>query len=85
MRAVLLLAVLPPVGSYARQDTFAQAFQFVTFAVVVPALLMLGIAALPGRQGRRTSGPDMPPGRGERAAILALRLLVRTCRPPRRG
>ena len=72
-----LLAVLPPVSSYARQDAFVQALQFVIFAVAVPALLMPGIASLPGRRARRISGPDVPPGRWKRPGVL-LRLLAST-------
>ena len=75
---LLLLAVLPPVGSYARHDAFVQALQFVIFAVVVPALLMLGIASLPGRPDRCTSGPDVPPSWWGRAAEPAVRLLAST-------
>lgn len=73
-----LLAVLPPVSSYARQDAFVQALQFVIFAVAVPALLMPGIASLPGRRAWRTSGPGVPSGRWKRAAAPALRLLAST-------
>ena len=74
--AVLLLAVLPPVSSYARHDEFAQAVQFVIFAVVVPALLVLGLTAWLGQCARRTSGLDRAPGRRERAAVAALRFLA---------
>ncbi len=75
---VLLVAVVPPVSGDAQRDTFVQAIQFVIFAVVVPALLMLGIASLLERPARRTSGLDVPPSRRERAAVLTLRLLAST-------
>ena len=40
---VLILGMLlPPVGTYARQYAFAEALQYVLFAVAVPALLVLG-------------------------------------------
>ena len=40
--ALSLIMVLPPIGSYARQDAVAQAFQFVFFAAAAPALLVTG-------------------------------------------
>ena len=40
--ALTLVMALPPIGSYARQDAVAQAFQFVVFAAAAPALLVLG-------------------------------------------
>ena len=39
---VALGTLLPPAGSYARQYAFAGSLQFVIFAVVAPALLVLG-------------------------------------------
>lgn len=61
--------LLPPAGAYARQYAYAQALQFLIFAVAGPALLVLGTpwrsrppAWRPGRGGRR-GGP------GGRAAI----------------
>ncbi len=53
---IVLLAVVPPVSGYARQYAFVQALQFVIFAVVGPALLMLGIDSLLGRR-ERTAAP----------------------------
>jgi cytochrome c oxidase assembly factor CtaG len=44
--AALLLALgvaMPPMGSYARHYAFVQALQFVTFAIAVPMLLVLGL------------------------------------------
>ena len=73
-----LLAVLPPVSGYARQYAFVQALQFVMFAVVVPAVLVLGITSRPGPAVRRTTDPDAPPGRWERAVSPTLRLLAGT-------
>ena len=47
--------LLPPTGSYARQYAFAGSLQFVIFAVVAPALLVLGapwrFVGLPRRRG----------------------------------
>ena len=59
--AVILITIvlLPPAAGYARQYAFAQALQFVIFAVVGPALLVLGAPW-------RTRSPDRPPGRGGR-------------------
>ena len=77
-RVLALLAVLPPVSGYARQYAFVQALQFVMFAVVVPAVLVLGITSRPGRAVRRATDPDAPPGRWERAVSPTLRLLAGT-------
>ena len=51
--AVILITMmlLPPAAGYARQYAFAQALQFVIFAVAGPALLVLGTP-------RRTRSPD---------------------------
>jgi cytochrome c oxidase assembly factor CtaG len=47
--ALALLSLVPPAGSYARQFVFAESLQFVVFAAVVPALLVLGAPwRLPG-------------------------------------
>lgn len=73
-----LIAVLPPVGSYARQDAFAQALQFVIFAVPVPALLVAGIASWPRQVARRTTGPGRSHGRRERVTIAGLRIVARS-------
>ena len=73
-----LLAVLPPVSGYARQDAFVQAVQFVIFAVVVPALLVVGLRSWLGQCARRTSGLDPAPGRWEGAAVPTLRFLAST-------
>jgi cytochrome c oxidase assembly factor CtaG len=40
--AIVLLSLVPPAESYARRYVFAQALQFLVFATVVPALLVLG-------------------------------------------
>lgn len=50
--ALALIMVLPPFGSYARQDAVAQALQFVVFAAAAPTLLMLGWPARPARASR---------------------------------
>jgi cytochrome c oxidase assembly factor CtaG len=39
---LVLLSLLPPAGIYARRYVFAESLQFVVFAAVVPALLVLG-------------------------------------------
>jgi cytochrome c oxidase assembly factor CtaG len=59
--AVILITImlLPPAAGYARQYAFAQALQFVIFAVVGPALLVLGIP-------QPVRSPDWPTGRGRR-------------------
>ena len=51
--AVILITMmlLPPAAGYARQYAFAQALQFVIFAVAGPALLVLGT---PRRSAPRT-------------------------------
>jgi putative membrane protein len=38
---LILLSLAPPAGSYARRYVFAESLQFVVFATVVPALLVL--------------------------------------------
>ena len=69
--AVILVAsmLLPPAAGYARQYAFAQALQFVIFAVAGPALLVLAIP-------RRIRPPRLP-GAGQHlrpAARAAIRL-----------
>jgi len=72
--ALPLIMTLPPIGSYARQDEVAQAFQFVVFAAAAPTLLVLGWPARLIRAGR-----SVPPARHELRipAGLALRPAVR--------
>ena len=68
---LILLSLVPPAGSYARRYVFAESLQFVAFATVVPALIVLGapwrlpflrrFAQRPGSgrrpaEGRRGSG-----------------------------
>ena len=68
---LILLSLVPPAGSYARHYVFAESLQFVAFATVVPALIVLGapwrlpflrrFAQRPGSgrrpaEGRRGSG-----------------------------
>jgi cytochrome c oxidase assembly factor CtaG len=87
--AVLTLVVLlPPVGSYAQRYAFVQAIQFVTFATVVPALLVLGSpwrnqrgvgqprarALVPGRTGRTGDSEHQP--RNAAAWLLVFVALV---------
>ena len=40
--ALLLLSLVPPAATYARRYVFAESLQFLLFATVVPALLVLG-------------------------------------------
>ncbi len=67
LAAVILIAsmLLPPAAGYAREYVFAQALQFVIFAVTGPALLVLAISWRP-----------RPPGGGprRRAARAVIRL-----------
>jgi Cytochrome c oxidase caa3 assembly factor (Caa3_CtaG) len=51
--ALTLVAVLPPVATYARQYAFVQGLQFTIFAVLAPALLRLGLPL-------RAPGPRRP-------------------------
>ncbi|MGO8891761.1 MAG: hypothetical protein ACLP8X_09360 [Streptosporangiaceae bacterium] len=53
---ILITIVLLPAAGYARQYAFAQAPQFVIFAVAGPALLVLGILA--GGRHRDLAGAD---------------------------
>jgi cytochrome c oxidase assembly factor CtaG len=72
MVAVILIAImlLPPAAGYARQYAFAQALQFVIFAVVGPALLVLGIPQ-PVRSRDRLTGRGGSSRRpGARAAVV---------------
>jgi len=73
--ALSLIMALPPMGSYARQDEVAQAFQFVVFAAAAPALLVLG---WPDRFTRASSWVPplvrrllVPPGLARRPALRA--------------
>lgn len=73
--AIILIAsmLLPPAADYARQYAFAQALQFVVFAVAGPALLVLAIP-------RRIRPPRLP-GAGQHlrpAARAAIRLAAFT-------
>jgi cytochrome c oxidase assembly factor CtaG len=69
LAAVILIAsmLLPPAAGYARQYAFAQALQFVIFAVAGPALLVL---AIPWRmRPLRLPGAGRPLRPAARAAI----------------
>jgi hypothetical protein len=66
---VAVSAVVPPVGTYARQYAFVQALQFVVLAVLTPALLTLGMPSryavtrhLAGERARRTMRPARAAG-----------------------
>lgn len=78
--ALPLIMALPPVGSYARQDEVARAFQFVVFAAAAPALLVLGWPArlIPAS---RSVPPVLhrmrvPPGLARRPAVRASAALL---------
>jgi cytochrome c oxidase assembly factor CtaG len=69
LAAVILIAsmLLPPAAGYARQYAFAQALQFVIFAVAGPALLVL---AIPWRtRSRWLPGAGRPRRPAARAAV----------------
>lgn len=53
-----LAVLLPPVGSIARQYVFVQALQFAVLAVVVPALVALGVSWR-GTRWHRPGRPDV--------------------------
>lgn len=71
--AVILITdtLLPPAAGFARQYAFAQALQFVIFAVAGPALLVLAVP-WPARPARQPGAPH--PGRP--AARAAIRLIA---------
>lgn len=87
--ALLLWAALPPAGTYARYIESAQALQFVIFAVVGPALLILSRSRAGGLVFFRRL-PDWaatrvrraPAGRAAAAKLLAFMALVITWRLP---
>jgi cytochrome c oxidase assembly factor CtaG len=63
--AIVLISLVPPAESYARRYVFAESLQFLVFATVVPALLVLGA---PWRVlGVRARDGQGPPGRLFRA------------------
>jgi cytochrome c oxidase assembly factor CtaG len=72
--ALILVLLLPPVGTYARQSAAIQALQFVFFAAVVPALAMIGAPALRelvvGRRAGAAGG--RPPVQRAVARVLTL-------------
>jgi cytochrome c oxidase assembly factor CtaG len=77
--AIVLVSLVPPAEIYARRYVFAESLQFLMFATVVPALLVLGApwralgvrardgGGLPGRLAR---GPAGSSGFARGAAIL---------------
>jgi hypothetical protein len=81
--AATLVMVLPPAGTYARQDAFVQALQFVIFAVAAPALLVVGatartrvVLAWPDTIARRLLGRPGAGGDAAAAGVAALRLVA---------
>jgi cytochrome c oxidase assembly factor CtaG len=69
---MLLAALLPPLGSYARHYAYAQALQFVIFAVAAPALLVPGLTSWRARSGRRAPIRADTDRRGFGAAAVRL-------------
>jgi cytochrome c oxidase assembly factor CtaG len=72
--ALTLAVLLPPAGTYARQYAFAQALQFVIFAVAAPALFVVGagariyqLAGWPAMIARRVRGQAVSRGASETA------------------
>jgi cytochrome c oxidase assembly factor CtaG len=73
--ALVLVGLVPPAASYAQRYVFAESLQFLLFATVVPALLVLGAPwrwlgarerlaglLLPARPGPRRRGPGFARG-----------------------
>lgn len=73
--ALVLVSLVPPAASYARRYVFAESLQFLLFATVVPALLVLGAPwrwlgaperlaglLLPARPGPPRRGPGFARG-----------------------
>jgi cytochrome c oxidase assembly factor CtaG len=88
---LILLCLLPPVGTYARRYVFAESLQFVLFATAVPALLVLGA---PWRLlgFTRAAGPAVAGGfpglrrvGGHAARLAPAARPARAPRPERRG
>jgi cytochrome c oxidase assembly factor CtaG len=73
--AVVLAAVVavPPVATDARHYAAVQALQFVVFAAVVPALLVLG---WPSRFTRAVGARPIPPEHSDRATLRAVMSLL---------
>jgi hypothetical protein len=93
---LITITVLPPAAGYARQYAFAQALQFVIFAVAGPALLVPSAPQRirpPGRGGRpgRDRGLGRIRQRAGRLASPAARLaltahpVITALRPPASG
>jgi cytochrome c oxidase assembly factor CtaG len=78
---LIVLSLVPPLGSYARRYVFAESLQFVVFATVVPALLVLGapwrlpflrrFSQRPG-SGRSPAGRRRGSGFGRGAVVLLI-------------
>jgi cytochrome c oxidase assembly factor CtaG len=94
---VLILGMLlPPAGTYARQYALGEAFQYVVFAVVVPAWLVLGspwrlvgLFRRPGVNSGRWPGlgydlarPRRPGAAGAVVVLVAFAVLVIAWRVP---
>lgn len=71
----ITMMLLPPAAGYARQYAFAQALQFVIFAIAGPALLVLG-APRRIRSPDRLSGRSGRPRRPGARATIALAAFV---------
>jgi cytochrome c oxidase assembly factor CtaG len=64
--AIILLSLVPPAGTYARRYVFAESLQFLAFAAIVPALLVLGAPW-------RALGLRAPDGHGLSGRLLRAR------------
>ncbi len=72
--ALIVAAIVPPAGTYARQYAWVQALQFVIFATAAPVLLVLGA---PRRASQARPGPDQaarPAGPGHASGWVIVRL-----------
>ena len=70
---MILLSLVPPAATVARRYVFAESLQFVVFAAVVPALLVLGAPWRwlgPGARGRSERRAGMRPSRPGSSGFL---------------
>lgn len=58
---IVLASLLPPGGTEARRFVFAESLQFALFAIVVPALVVLGAPWRLARHRDWASGSPRPP------------------------
>jgi cytochrome c oxidase assembly factor CtaG len=86
--ALVLLSLVPPAAGYARRYVFAESLQFLLFATVVPALLVLGAPwrwlGAPGGRGLAglllpaRPGPRRPGGPGFARGLTVLLVFMGT-------